>query len=279
MMCRQQKTEPPALQRFEAKFTIPVDMIEPLSYFVETYCTLDTHSQHSADHFYRVNNLYFDTPNYLFLMRRIDQAENRFNMRVRTYSDTVDTPCFFELKQRNVNVIRKYRAAVHDPAWPRLLQELGCNETSPASNDDNTALFLTMAAAWQAEPKVLSQYRRKAYVSDVDDYARVTFDRDLRCQPARGYSLLPDTDAMVPLDHEHLFDQGCSVVLELKCYTTRVPLWMVDLIRTFDLRRRSFSKYMTGVFNVSHRYRHDPGLRMAILDCCAPCGVGKNAAQ
>lgn len=267
MMCRHQKTPPPVLQRFEAKFTIPVAMIEPISCFVETYCTLDTYSQHSPDHFYRVNNLYFDTPNYLFLMRRIDQAENRFNMRVRTYSDTSDTPCFFELKQRNVNVIRKYRAAVHDPHWDWLLQEQGCNGVPADGTDDNAALFLTMAGVYQAEPKVLSQYRRKAYVSDVDDYARVTFDRDLRCQPAQGYCLLPDENAMVPLDHERLFDAGCSMVLELKCYTTRVPLWMVDLIRNFDLRRRSFSKYMTGVFNVSHRYRHDPGLRTAILEC------------
>ncbi len=131
--------------------------------------------------------------------------------------------------------------------------------------DANKVLFFRMACAHSAAPKVLSQYMRKAYVSDVDDYARVTFDIDLRYQSPEGYSLVPDEDKMVPLDHDGIFEPGCSVVLELKCNTTLVPLWMVDLIRCFDLRRRSFSKYVTGVRNVLNRYSYDLSFRQTAV--------------
>jgi hypothetical protein len=45
---------------------------------------------------------------------------------------------------------------------------------------------------------------------------------------------------------ETCFDPGCSVILELKCHASTVPFWMLDLVRRFELRRRSFSKYLNG---------------------------------
>lgn len=253
-----QKTIPPVLQRYELKFVIPVDMIEPISDFASVYCSLDKYSAQTPDNFYRVNNLYFDTPDYLFLKRRLDGCENRFNMRIRTYSDNSPVPCFFEIKQKNVNIIKKYRARINNVHWPLLLEGLyGSDGALHGTGAQNGDLFIKMAYTYNAAPKVLSQYMRKAYVSDIDDYARVTFDTDLRSQAPDGYSLAPDESIMLPVDNSTIFDEGCNVVLELKCYTTQVPLWMIDLIRCFDLRRRSFSKYVTGVTSVLNMYSCD----------------------
>jgi len=246
----------PVLERYELKFVIPADMIEPISRFAAAYCSLDSYSAKSPDGFYRVNNLYFDTPHYRFLRNRLDGSENRFNMRVRTYSDSNPLPCFFEIKQKKVNIIRKYRARVTAEDWPRLLE--GPPDEAPAlPADGNRDLFVETAQRFMAAPAVLSQYLRRAYVSDHNAYARITFDTDLRYQSPEGYSLVPDEGCMTPLDNETIFDDGCSVVLELKCYTTQVPLWMIDLICRFDLRRRSFSKYVTGVKNVISLYSCD----------------------
>ena len=77
MSRRHQKTIPALLQRYEMKFVIPRDMIEPISDFASVYCSLDKYSAKSPSTFYRVNNLYFDTPNYLFLKRRLAGSENR----------------------------------------------------------------------------------------------------------------------------------------------------------------------------------------------------------
>jgi len=259
---------PPILQRYESKFVIPEHMIEPISDFVSVYCSLDKYSENAenSSHFYRSNNLYFDTPDYLFFLRRKEgNCENRFNMRIRTYSDTSPVPCFFEIKQRHVNIVKKYRVDVHDEEWHRMFEDPGykLKREKDLKADSNKALFFKTAYEYNATPKVLSQYMRKAYVSDIDDYARVTFDIDLRYRAAEGYNLIPDENEMVPLDNETLFDPGCCVVLELKCYTTYVPLWMIDLIRYFDLPRRSFSKYVAGVSNVISRYKSDPAIRQS----------------
>jgi len=266
MTHRRQKHYPaPLLQRYESKFTIPEHMIGPISDFASVYCRLDRYSQRTDDTFYRVNNLYFDTPDYLFLKRRLDGCETRFNLRIRTYDDTSTCPCFLEIKQKNVNIIKKYRARVYDEDWHRMFEVPGykLHKEKGYKATSHKTLFFKTAYSYHAGPKVLTQYRRKAYVSNVDDYARITFDRDLRYQVEEGYNLMPDESKMVPLDHETLFDPGAGVVLELKCYTTQVPLWMIDLIRRFDLRRRSFSKYVTGVVNVLNMFGYAPSVRQS----------------
>jgi len=262
-----QEPSPPILERYELKFVVPEYMIESISDFVSVYCSLDKYSAKAEDNFYRVNNLYFDSPNYLFLRKRLEGSDNRFNMRIRSYGDDPEIPCFFEVKQKRVNLVRKFRARVHDKNWHQMFEVPGYKlykEKTPKANS-NKNLFFRMACAYNASPKVLTQYQRKAYVSDIDDYGRVTFDTDLRYHVEEGYNIIPDENKMVPLDHESVFEPGCNVILELKCHSTQVPLWMIDLIRGFDLRRRSFSKYVTGVAEVLNLYRYDPSFIQTTL--------------
>lgn len=48
---------------------------------------------------------------------------------------------------------------------------------------------------------------------------------------------------MLNYDHAGTFDHpGMNVVLELKC-ERKVPVWIVDLIRRFELTRGGFSKF------------------------------------
>ena len=59
------------IERYESKFTIPEYLVEPISEFVSIYCLLDEYSEQAENGFYRVNNLYFDSPNYLFLKNSV----------------------------------------------------------------------------------------------------------------------------------------------------------------------------------------------------------------
>lgn len=244
-----QKEIPPLLERYELKYLIPVSMIDPISDYLSIYCTLDKYSQLSDDEFYTINSLYCDTPDFLFLKRRLQGADNRFNMRIRSYDSHSGHPCFFEIKQKKDGVIRKYRAAVSDKTWAQLFTTPGynLNRIVNDNNMSNVNLFYQMACTYQIEPKVLTHYRRKAWVSDVDDYARATFDRYLSYQDTEAYNLIPSKKRMLPYDHSEIFDPHCNVVLELKCYASMVPVWMIDLISYFNLQRRSFSKYANSV--------------------------------
>jgi SPX domain protein involved in polyphosphate accumulation len=224
--------------------------------FIKPYCSYDKYSTLSADTYYKVNSLYFDTPEFLFLRKRLLKSDNRFNMRIRSYGDFPKAPYFLEIKQRRGDTIRKFRAQADDA----FLNALSISEVTNAhyskeeKDRKNQDLFCRAGQTYHANPVVLVQYLRKAFISDVDDYARVTFDRALRYMPQNSYSVAPDENKMVSCDVETCFDPGCSIILELKCYTSYVPLWMVDMIRQFQLRRRSFSKYSNCIKPVFDRY-------------------------
>lgn len=257
----------PVLERYELKFVIPDSMIDPISDFVSIYCSLDKYSQLAEDLFYGVNSLYFDTPHYLFLRNRLLGCKNRFNMRIRSYGDAPQLPYFMEIKQKDVNLVKKYRGRVYEKDWdnPFALVDYIPQKVDNQKELRNIRLFQRLMHTYNAEPKVLTQYRRKAYVSECEDYARVTFDIELKYMAENTFNLIPDKDRMLSYDIPTNFDPGCNVVLELKCYTSQVPLWMIDCIRIFGLRRRSFSKYVNGIKEVLNLYKYDTGAKVPVV--------------
>ena len=264
-----QSAIPPVLERYESKYTIPFHMVDEISRFIEPYCTLDAYSEKSPDLYYTINSLYFDTPDYLFLRLRLQKAGNRFNMRVRTYGESPVLPWFFEVKHKRGDVMRKYRAKVHSERLDHLLNtpELLHHHVKNEKEEKSRMLFYRLHHTYNAEPKVLIQYKRKAYISDVEEYARVTFDIGLRSMKQTGYDPLPCEEEMQHSDAQTLFDYGTGVILELKCYTSYVPLWMIDCIRTFQLQRRGFSKYMMGIRqNLTHYTEFDPAVKTMLYD-------------
>lgn len=246
-----------SIERYESKFTIPFALVEPISDFLSIYCRLDTYSERSPDGFYRVNSLYLDSPRLHFLRKRLDVCDNRFNLRIRSYGEKPEPPYFLEIKQKKVNVVRKYRAAVTGEDWPQCFESTAWSESEEGNGRTNRTLFLKLVHTYDAAPKVLTQYWRKAYVSEIDKYARATFDVALRYHPEEEYTVHPQEETMIPLDNVTLFDPGCDTILELKCNTKQVPLWMIDLVRHFDLRRRSFSKYVISVTEALCLFHYD----------------------
>lgn len=247
---------PPILERYENKYTIPFSMIDSISDFIKPYCSPDEYSEKMPDSFYTVNSLYFDTHRYHFLTNKLSEVNQRFNMRIRSYGSNPSFPYFLEIKQKRGGIVRKYRAKVKEPI-EQVLQPISDYDTplkSPDKNTSNIRLFRRLVNTYNASPKVLVQYRRKAFISDIDEYARVTFDIELRYMPEQGYNPIPVERDMISCDSETCFDPGCNVILELKCYTSYVPLWMIDLIRVFNLKQRGFSKYTNCVTPVIKRY-------------------------
>jgi hypothetical protein len=243
------------LERYELKYTIPCTMVDEISHFVSTYCYLDKYSQKSHDLFYKINSLYFDTPDFLFLRWRLGSVLRRFNMRIRCYGDYPKPPYFLEVKQKRGDVVKKLRAKILDTDIYKLLNGpipegfLAGDKEAPS----RTA-FLRLAHIYNAQPQVIVQYRRKAYISNYEDYARVTFDKELRYMQQNEYSPVPIEEKMASCDVETSFDSGCNLILEMKCYTSYVPLWMIDCVKKFQLKRRSFSKYSTCLRPIFNKY-------------------------
>jgi hypothetical protein len=253
-------------ERYELKFAIPPGMVHAVCDYCEIYCRPDVYSEKSGTGFYTVNSLYLDTPNYLFLHKRIDGSDNRFNMRVRTYGEQA-VPCFLEIKQKKMDIVLKYRARTNDEHWYRIFEDPEYGEGEEALPEDKSKadLFYRIGYTHNVGPVVLTRYQRRAYESVVDDYARITFDTDMKCRPADDYTLVPDEGTLVPYDNSTVFEPDCSVVMELKCYSARVPYWMIDMIRSFNLQRRSFSKYVFSVTEALNRFQYDTSYRHASI--------------
>jgi hypothetical protein len=246
------------LDRYELKYIIPTEYIEPITHFLMRHCSLDYHSQISPNSFYPVNSLYFDTPNYTFLKNRLYTKNPRFNMRARSYGLTPKAPYFLEIKYKDSNVVNKYRSKIDDDEWSTMFTnpEYRTNEQGLSSEMINKELFYTTALKYAATPKIFTQYKRRAFISEFDEYARVTMDIDMSCYLEENYSLTPDTTKLTPYDNETIYTKdtnrsiGSSVILELKCYPHQVPLWMLDLIKEFQLTRTSFSKYAQSILAI-----------------------------
>ncbi len=268
---KKQKQEgiPPVLERYESKYTIPLSMVDEISRFVEPYCSLDAYSEKSPDLYYIINSLYFDTPAYLFLKLRLRKADNRFNIRIRTYGESPAFPWFLEIKHKRGDIMRKYRAKIMSGNIEEMLEnpELLRRQVKNEKEEKNRLLFQRLVHTYNAAPKVLIQYKRKAYISDCDEYARVTFDIKMQSMKQTGFDPLPHPEILQPCDVQTNFDPGTCVILELKCYTSFVPLWMVDCIRTFQLQRRGFSKYMAGLRQVASQHAlFDPAARQPLFE-------------
>lgn len=234
---------PLLLQRYELKYLIPVSMIDEISKFVEGHCVMDYYSQIAPQNAYTINSLYFDTITHNLLRRKAAGIDGTYSLRVRSYGVDPKPPYFTEVKYKKNDFSNKMRAKIDGDDWGEMLE----NGVAPDSMDSKSRAFfeqfLFLMHKDGARPVILTQYRRKAYLSEIDTYARVTFDRDLRYQIEDGYNVTPDEAKMTSYDLEEIYPHPDEcVVLELKC-EKRIPLWMKQLIQRFDLSRRGFSKY------------------------------------
>lgn len=253
-------TLPPVLERYELKYMIPLEYVEPITDFISLYCSLDFHSETAKadNYFYSVNSLYFDTPRYEFLKQRIAGQAHRVNMRARTYGDGSKPPYFLEIKQRMgiPGVVRKYRATVADEEWPSLLTDPNFRiaDADSAKERANKELFLRLAISNAIEPKILTKYQRRAFFSTVDEYVRVTMDANMQYRKQDDYNLA-STHGMTNYDNETVYAvntaSDANVVLEIKCNIGEVPQWVLSLVNLFELKQQAFSKYATSTL-VSH---------------------------
>ncbi len=237
------------LERHELKYLIPYEYVEPITRFIAPYCQLDYYSELADDQFYAVNSLYFDTHNLEFLQNRMYGMHSRINMRVRAYADGTKAPYFMEIKHKKGAVVKKYRATASEEEWPAILTDPGYRiaETEQGVDRKNKELFLRLATSYAIEPKILTRYRRRAFFSTVDAYARVTMDIDMQCRPEDRHTLVVGND-LYNYDNETIYATNtytdANVVLELKSNIGEVPVWMLDLIQAFNLKQEGFSKYM-----------------------------------
>lgn len=239
------KAPPKIPNRYEFKYLIPECLTDPIRQAIAPFCELDKHAVGQPKNQYVITSLYLDTPGREFHRAKAERQSQRFKLRIRTYGIRSDGPVFLEVKRKSGDIIAKNRTMVDRDSWSQGLTSELESSAGHAERD-----FRSLMDSWGAGPMLLARYHREPWVSVVDDYARVTFDRQLLYQPCHRYDLLGEDNGWLAQD-DAIATRGSStgLVLELKS-TVSVPRWMIALARRFDLMRMGYSKYCTGVERV-----------------------------
>jgi SPX domain protein involved in polyphosphate accumulation len=226
--------------RYELKYLIPDWQVDAVRRAIEPFCVLDPNSAQSPSHEYAIQSLYLDTPNRDLYRISRERRARRWKARVRRYdgSDTV----FLEVKNKDHDMVKKPRARIAAAGWVERVLGPWHGEASAAER-----LFCQRLERYGLQPTLMVRYLREAWLSTVDSYARVTFDRQVVCQPWTDWSLDADPRNWVALDGERtMLGVPRGVVLELKCLRA-VPRWLCNVTRNAGLQKIRYSKYCRGV--------------------------------
>jgi len=228
--------------RYELKYRLTESRARAVAQFVQQYLPVDRYCKLQRGGDYPIVSLYLDSKNMHLCKESIDGRQNRFKLRIRSYTDEPDYPCFFEIKRRINTVIMKSRARVmHDDIVPLLARRpLGPRDY----NVDMKALnqFQLYMSSVQAKPAVLIRYMRQAFEGDSDNRVRVTFDREL-CYKVTDKPIV--TLGGSGWQRNPITDNG-GVILEVK-FTGSYPIWLSRMVKYFDLTSRSISKFATSI--------------------------------
>lgn len=227
--------------RFELKYHINESKAQAIAQFIRPYIPLDRYCKLQRGGGYPIVSLYLDSQNLDLCKESLGGCKNRFKLRIRSYTDEPDYPCFFEIKRRMNTVIMKSRARVMHHDVPRLLAGLPLPPQS--YNVDMKALnqFQLYLANVAARPTVLVRYIRQAFEGESENRVRVTLDRQL-CFKVTGK---PEVKFGSSGWQHNPFTVG-GVILEVK-FTSHYPIWLSRMVKCFDLRARSISKYATSI--------------------------------
>ena len=234
------------IRRYELKYTISEETACQIRDYIQNICTLDEHVP-AGKTGYIVNNLYFDTPDLKFYQDTKFKKLTRYKPRARYYGEKATDLIFPEIKYRNASIIWKKRYSLPIEQWPDMFIPRKTDRREPLIKQQLDT-FDEVIYWYNAQAVLHVRYFREPYVTELEEYGRVTFDRQLCCRPTRGdfdldyneNELLYYDDPVTSMNYDSL------VLLEIKV-ETMVPQWAIELIRKFNLVQRAFSKYCYGI--------------------------------
>ncbi len=237
--------------RHEAKYLVPREIIPEVRAFISTFCVPDPYA-HGSPPEYSITTLQLDDAGYSLHHAKERDLLNRFKLRVRTYGEIGSAPIFTEIKAKYSTMIHKWRAHIPFDRWDRdLIFSVSLPSVFRSRGQEADFLqFKRLVHELGAQPVVLIRYLRESYVARVDRYARVTFDRRLQYQMTDSWTDFGRSGRWRSMDSVEAQNMGLpysAVILELKTLA-EPPLWAMDLVERFELKRSGFCKFSTALW-------------------------------
>ena len=249
--------------RCEFKYQITAEQMPAIKAAISPYCNVDPFVGNAGGR-YTITSLYLDTVDRRFYWATENQVHARMKLRVRTYGMASEGPVFLEIKRRFGDAQSKSRVQVPRDEWQAAVIPGGDEQFQNWKLDSRKMEivkdFSAIAGGYALEPVCCVRYDRDSYVGRLNPDVRITFDQRIRTCHSHDWALHPHEVDYLPVDYPYNFGAPePRLVLEIK-FDMHLPIWLIDLVRQFDLKRESFAKYVSCVNRLQDdhlRYRTD----------------------
>ena len=155
-------------KRTEIKYLLNSNQFDSLFSFLQKFAKVDSYGKT------RINNIYFDTPDYKLIRTSLEKPIYKEKLRLRTYGETTDdTNSFIEIKKKYDGIVYKRRVSgTYKKAYDYLVRDGYPLDDSQISRE--IAGFIDMYE--DLRPAMRISYDRIAMAGIYDPDFRVTFD-------------------------------------------------------------------------------------------------------
>ncbi len=218
--------------KMEYKYLVSYDKLNLLRTKIMPFLDKDKNLGENQDD-YTVRSIYFDSPNFRYYYEKVEGIKARKKFRIRTYGKNTDAPFFVEIKQKNINSVKKHRLELDK----KKIQDIFFNENGyEFRNSPYLEKYLHHFYRSMLKPTLLVTYEREAYFSRFNPSLRITLDKNLRS------ILFPEYSDFIEENRYEYALKGLFIV-EIKFFNG-MPAWLRNIIRDFNLKRQAVSKYV-----------------------------------
>jgi SPX domain protein involved in polyphosphate accumulation len=233
-------------KRTEIKYLLNEAQYNELMPYLKTIAYVDEYGLS------RINNIYFDTPDYILARTSIEKPLYKEKLRLRTYGETGnDTDSFIEIKKKYAGIVYKRRiSGRYIDTYDYLT---GISEIMEASQISKEIKEFLMFYG-KLKPVMSICYDRIAMAGKEDVEFRVTFDSDITWNDKC-------TDLRKVNGGRPLLKSG-QRLMEIKVCNT-MPMQLARKLSELSIFPVSFSKYGSGYAEMIGLQRNSVSVRQA----------------
>ena len=221
--------------RFEHKYKLDEETFNKVIEVIDKHMVPDKYCPNHS--LYTIANVYYDTTDDYLIRNSLSKPSYKEKLRMRAYGvPNEGDKVFLEIKKKYRGLVNKRRTSLELNEACHFCETGAAPDIQPYMNEQVVHELEYFIEHYNVEPKVYIAYDRLAYFEKGNDDLRISFDTNIRARREN-----------VRLDYgdegELLLPEGTRL-MEIK--TSRAfPLWLVQLLSKYKLRRSSFSKYGT----------------------------------
>ncbi len=210
--------------RFEFKYQIPIALSEQLMTEFKKRLYLDKYCEKHGS--YRIVNRYIDTENHNLIRKSISKPVYKQKLRIRTYKEELDENelIFFEIKKKYDGIVNKRRCQMTYSEAKELMQ----NKKLAKVND-------------YTNRQILKELTRIIEQDDYQEMTTIIYDRIAFFDESKDLRISFDFNVH---SNTHTLLNSNLALMEIKT-VGGMPIWLVDLLNQYGVRKKSFSKYGT----------------------------------